>query len=66
MTNFWRNFADDQNINKLNNYKDLINIGYVPQNSFIFDDTIYNNITLNFINDKKNDLKLFEVLENLN
>ena len=56
--------VDDQNINKLNNYKDwLINIGYVPQNSFIFDDTIYNNITLNFINDKKNDLKLFEVLE---
>lgn len=39
--------VDSQNINNLKNYKDwLINIGYVPQVSFIFDDTIYNNITL--------------------
>ena len=56
--------VDGKNINDLKNYKDwLINIGYVPQVSFIFDDTIYNNITLEFVNTNSNVSNLDKVLE---
>ena len=56
--------VDDQNINKLNNYKDwLVNIGYVPQVSFIFDDTLRNNITLDFENSNPNETLMKSVLK---
>ena len=57
-------FVDDQNINNLDDHRSwLANIGYVPQNSFIFDDTIYNNISLGFSNDNRDEQKLKSALE---
>lgn len=56
--------VDDQNINKLKNYKDwLVNIGYVPQVSFIFDSTLYSNITLDFENSHLNESLMKSVLK---
>ncbi len=57
-------FVDNQNINNLDDQRSwLANIGYVPQNSFIFDDTIYNNISLGFSNDNRDEQKLKLALE---
>lgn len=56
--------VDGKNINDLSNYRDwLVNIGYVPQRSFIFDDTIYNNITLDFFNNNLHSSNLDKVLK---
>ena len=52
--------VDNQNLETLYDHRSwLANIGYVPQNSFIFDDTILNNISLGFSEKSydKNNLK---------